>query len=76
MLTHQQTHKLHTQIVMTMNLTYKARDILFKQSIADIVIYRFTDSTPYDKKIQLPRSLLDDHVSPRILAADVKRTLR
>ena len=45
MLTHQQTHKLHTQIVMTMNLTYKARDILFKQSIADIVIYSYRFNT-------------------------------
>ena len=45
MLTHQQKHKLHTKIVMTMNLTYKARDILFKQSIADIVIYSYRFNT-------------------------------
>ena len=33
---------------------------------------QFTDSTPYNKKFSFLGSLLDDHVSPRILAAEVR----
>ena len=33
---------------------------------------QFTDSTPYKKKFSFLGSLLDDHVSPRILAAEVR----
>ena len=33
----------------------------------------FSGSTPYNKKFSFLASLLDDHVSPRILAAEVRR---
>ena len=39
------------------------------------LISLFTDSTPYNKKFSFLATLLDYHVSPRILAAEVRRTL-
>ena len=35
---------------------------------------QFTDQTPYNRKFSFLASLLDEHVSPRILAAEVRRT--
>jgi len=43
------------------------------QNKAQLIAY-FRDLTPYNKKLIFQASLLDDHVSPRIVA-EVKRTL-
>ena len=40
------------------------------------LISEFTDFTPNKKKLIFLALLLDDHVSPRILAAEVRRRLR